>query len=145
MMTAAQKKYSKTEKYKAARRRYNASEKGRAKNTADYKRWRLENRDKLLASYKKHDLKRYYGLTLEAWNEMFARQGFACAACGSKNPGRKNGQWSTDHDHNREDLHARSILCNGCNLTLGHVKDSIPRLQALIGYLEKINGAAETG
>jgi hypothetical protein len=43
----------------------------------------------------------------------------------------------------RDDKHARAILCNGCNLALGHIKDNIPRLQALVGYLEKINGAAE--
>jgi hypothetical protein len=144
-MRAAQAKYAKTEKYKAARKRYNASEKGRAKNTADSNRWRNDpkNRDKLRACYKKSDLKRHYGMTPETWGAMFERQGFACAACGSPDPGRKNGQWSTDHDHARDDKHARAILCNGCNLALGHIKDNIPRLQALVGYLEKINGAAE--
>lgn len=31
----------------------------------------------------------------------------------------------------------RGWLCRGCNFTLGHVKDSVPRLRGLITYLEE--------
>lgn len=104
-------------------------------NLAQCYRWRAANREKVLLSYKKHDLKRYYGMTLDQWNEMFAAQGYACAACGSKVSGRKNGQWCTDHDH--ETGRVRGILCNGCNTAAGQLSDDPERCRLLAKYLEK--------
>lgn len=118
--------------------KYNRSEKG--KQTRELYR----QSGGLAVSEKKHDLKRYYGLTPETWKAMFERQGRKCAACGSVDSGRKNGQWCTDHDHNKGRGHARAILCNGCNLILAHAKDKIPRLQMVIGYVERINDCLET-
>jgi len=112
---------------------YNRSERG--KRTRELYR----QSGRLYASFKRHDLKRYYGLTQTEWDAMFKRQGCKCAACGSADPGRKNGQWCTDHDHNKKEPHARAIICNRCNMIAGHAKDSIPRLQMVIGYLERIN------
>lgn len=134
-----QREYARTEKRKASVRKYNQSEKGRLRNNIQNAKWRADNREKLLRSYKKHDLKRHYGLTFEAYEAMFERQEQKCAACSSSLPGRKNGQWCIDHDHNIKKPHARAIICNGCNLILGHAKDSIPRLQMIAGYLERIN------
>lgn len=138
-----QREYARTEKRKAVKRRYNQSEKGRERNNLQNAKWRAANRDKLLRSYKKCDLKRHYGLTFEAYEAMFVRQEQKCASCGSPFPGRKNGQWCIDHDHSVKKPHARAIICNGCNLILGHAKDSIPRLQMLAGYLERINDRIE--
>lgn len=120
--------------YNASRNRYNASEKGKAKSNAYCIRWRKENREKYLASQKKADLKRHYGLTPEQYEVLWAAQGMKCAACGNTDPGRKNGQWSIDHCHDTKIV--RGIVCNGCNLALGHVKDSVERLQMLIDYLK---------
>jgi len=150
-----------TEKQKEARRLYNASDRGRAAqkrqnasvatrkaqvkyNATDKRRVATQ---RYLRSEKGRKAQRStttqrYGLTVEAWDALFAQQGFSCAACGSLDPGRKNGHWSTDHDHAREDTHVRAILCSSCNLSLGLVKDNIPRLQALIGYLERYNDGA---
>jgi Recombination endonuclease VII len=119
----------------AARRRYNQSEHGRKVNLAQSYRWRAAHREKVLLSYRKHDLKRYYNLTLEAWDAMFAAQGHACACCGSKTSGRKNGQWCTDHNHDTGLV--RGILCNGCNMAAGQMKDDPKRCRLLAKYLEK--------
>lgn len=85
--------------------------------------------------YRRADLKRYYDITPEEWDAMFEAQGRLCAVCGSPYPGRKNGQWSTDHCHVTKVV--RGILCNGCNLALGHVKDDPDRLRMLATYLEE--------
>jgi hypothetical protein len=116
-------------------RRYLATPYGKAKHEADTQRWRAANRELVLLSYKKHDLKRFYNMTIETWNTLFEAQGRCCAVCKSPYPGRKNGQWSTDHCHTTKKV--RGILCNGCNLTLGHVKDDPERLRMLAQYLEE--------
>lgn len=125
--------------YTAAKKRYNKSEKGRVVNKAQMERWRKANRSKVLASYRKHDLKRHYGITPEQWDALFNMQGSCCGVCRSPDPGRVNGQWSTDHNHSTGEV--RGILCNGCNLALGHVKDDPNRLRLLAAYLE-IGGRA---
>jgi hypothetical protein len=84
-----------------------------------------------------HRLKKY-GITPEEWDELFAAQGFACAACGSPTPG---GQfWHTDHKGplpcRRSDI--RGILCRPCNHAAG--KGSIAdilRLRDLVSFLEE--------
>lgn len=121
-----------------AQRKYNASSKGRAKNNAYTTSWRMENPEKYRASLRKHDLKRHYGMTPEEHNSLFTSQGSCCGACGSPDPGRKSGDWSTDHDH--ETGVVRGILCNGCNLALGHTKDDPARLRKLAEYIETHHG-----
>ena len=88
--------------------------------------------------YRRSDLKRYYGITIQEWEEMFLKQGRRCAACGSYDPGNKGGQWATDHDHRQttRPWRVRGILCQGCNKALGHVKDDPDRLRMLVAYLE---------
>jgi recombination endonuclease VII len=129
--------YARTEKRQATVRRYNQSENGKKKNHASMLRWRANNREKWLKSMKKTDLKRRYGLTPEAYDAMFERQGRKCAVCSSSYPGRRNGQWCVDHDHNLGRPNARAIVCNGCNLILGHAKDDPNRLRLCMEYLER--------
>ncbi len=130
-----QRNYARSAKRKAVRRRYNQSERGKATNNAQSRRWRKANPDKLKKSYRKHDLKRHYGMTPMEWDAMFAVQGCACAVCKATTPGRKTGHWSTDHDHTTGKV--RGILCNGCNMALGQAKDDPLRLRLLAEYLEE--------
>ena len=78
-----QREYARTEKRKAVKRKYNQTSKGKASNNASMLRWHAANREKLLEIYKRSDLKRYYGLTLEQREAMWVAQGKKCAACGS--------------------------------------------------------------
>lgn len=75
-----------------------------------------------------------YGLTVEQWNSMFEGQNRCCAICKATEPGTRNG-WHTDHCHIAKRV--RAILCQHCNVMLGHAKDDIERLQAAIVYLKK--------
>ena len=77
-------------------------------------------------------------LTVEEWDHLFTAQGYACAVCGSLTSGRKNGQWCTDHDHVTGNV--RGILCNGCNIAAGQLKDDPKRCLLLAKYLEKARG-----
>lgn len=89
---------------------------------------------------RKRRFARRYGITIDDYQAMFAKQGNACAACRTK----KNTidgwygtekQFPVDHDHITGKI--RGILCDRCNRGLGLLKDSIPVLKALIAYLRK--------
>lgn len=77
-----------------------------------------------------------YGITLAQYNEILAKQGGKCAICRSDSPGRKFKHLLVDHFHDTGAV--RGLLCNDCNLVLGHAKDSIDVLKAAIQYLEDI-------
>lgn len=78
----------------------------------------------------RHYVKRAYGITPQAWSELFEAQGRRCAICETTEAGRG---WHTDHDHQTKAI--RGILCHGCNTALGLFKDSTERLRAAAEYL----------
>jgi Recombination endonuclease VII len=105
-------------------------------------KWQHENRDRYLqrlreynstpakkVSNRKSHLKRKYGLTLEAFDELLEAQGGGCAICG--NPDADN----VDHDHATGRV--RGILCFNCNLAIGHIADDEDRLFGAIAYLAR--------
>lgn len=61
-----------------------------------------------------------------------------CDCCMKPHTARRAMHW--DHDHNGGAF--RGWLCSGCNSALGHVDDSIERLQMLIAYLARGGGPA---
>jgi hypothetical protein len=70
---------------------------------------------------------RSYGLTMDEAIELESIKG--CENCGSTH------RLCVDHDH--ETGRVRGILCHGCNVALGAVKDNIKTLQGLITWLER--------
>jgi len=75
-------------------------------------------------------IKKRYGLTVAEYNEIRSRA--RCDACGATDPGTAVG-WHLDHNH--ETGAVRGLLCHGCNLALGLLKDDPERLSALLSYL----------
>lgn len=73
-------------------------------------------------------LKVDYGMTLEEYDGLLARQDGLCAIC--REP---MARPEVDHDHG--DGHVRGILCGPCNRGLGYFRDDPKRLRAAIGYL----------
>jgi len=73
-----------------------------------------------------------YKLLPGEYEKLFDAQGGMCAICWAP-PGKKG--LYVDHDHS-SGLN-RGLLCNHCNLMLGHAKDSPARLMAAITYLQK--------
>lgn len=78
-------------------------------------------------------LRAQFGITHEDYEALLSAQGGVCAICGSNDPGRSSPYFHVDHCHDTNVV--RGLLCNGCNLGLGHFKDAIGRLSAAIVYL----------
>lgn len=71
-----------------------------------------------------------YGITLEEYNQMAARQDFRCAICGQD-----EAPLVVDHKHGARG--ARGLLCQPCNKGLGHFFDTPALLTAAAGYLRR--------
>ena len=72
--------------------------------------------------YRKCQVKRYNGMTLEEYDEILEHQNNQCAICGktSEEEGRR---LSIDHNHETGEI--RGLLCRMCNLVLGNANDDI--------------------
>lgn len=87
------------------------------------------------------NLRRRFGIDVEAYDAMMKQQGGACAICGKTEQGQvskrtgKPHRLSVDHCHNSERV--RGLLCVNCNRALGYFSDDTDRLNAAIAYLEK--------
>lgn len=119
----------------AAQKEY---QKAYAKRRSEYKKktakeWREANPKGHWASH----LKNRYGLTLTDYQQLVKRQGNKCAICFSKKPGGR-GRWHVDHDHASGKV--RGLLCQHCNLGLGHFRDNPLFLASAIDYLKAANG-----
>ena len=75
---------------------------------------------------KYNKIKRNYGLSKDEYESM---QTTHCPICGSEAP------LVVDHDHST--LKVRGLICNPCNLLLGHARDNIETLKNAIKYLEQ--------
>lgn len=118
------------------RERYQAR---REKACAWMREFRSNNKERVAVIQRKAHLKRAYGMTPEAWDDLFISQGSKCALCMSLTAGGRG--WHVDHDHSTGAV--RGIICRNCNLVLGHAKDNIDTLYAAIRYLESFRKALE--
>ena len=88
-----------------------------------------------------------YGMTRAQFDKMFEDQDYRCAICRTDDCGPQG--WTIDHDHTcckprhrgewRKSCGAcvRAILCQNCNLLLGHAHDDPAVLEAALTYLRK--------
>lgn len=103
---------------------------------AEYMReYRKENPDK----FKRIDLKKNFGISLEYYYELLEKQGNVCAIC--KKPetaiDMKRGvpfSLAVDHDHKTGNV--RGLLCMKCNRGLGLFEDSGELLDEAKRYLD---------
>lgn len=92
-------------------------------------KWVAENPARSVESHKKSNLKRNYGLTLDEYGEMMARQKGCCAIC-------SRSMETPNVDHCHETGRVRGLLCSTCNGGLGMFKDCVPLLEQAIRYLK---------
>jgi hypothetical protein len=102
-------------------------------------------------SNRRTNLRKWYGITLEDYNQMRAEQDYRCVICGrheddlplANRPGRprKDGKKTrqaqvlyVDHDHATGAI--RGLLCARCNTALGQFGESPELLGRAIRYLE---------
>lgn len=107
------------------RKAYLAQQHQRRKNT-DQQRHSRRWRDAYL--------RRTYGLSIDQYDALATAQGGRCATCG------RPADLVVDHCH--DSGRRRELICNDCNLALGHVRDDPAVLLALVAYLERHSVAA---
>lgn len=77
--------------------------------------WRKNNPDKMAIHYRKRNLKIKYGMSLEDYDNLLAKQNHVCAICEQKET-IPNRPLSVDHCHDTGKV--RGLLCNDCNRNL---------------------------
>ena len=70
---------------------------------------------------------RLYGLTHEQYDELLAKQEYACATCRQKKP------LDVDHDHQTGKV--RGLLCRRCNIAIGQFEDDPDLIDRIASYL----------
>jgi len=76
-------------------------------------------------------LQHKYGLTAEQYDQMLIEQAQRCALCGEESNGRP---WHVDHCHDSGKV--RGVLCDHCNIGLGHFRENAALLRRAAEYLE---------
>ncbi len=77
-------------------------------------------------------LEKQYGLTLNDYRNMLTTQNNMCKICKKSI---KEGSAYVDHCHINGNV--RGILCNNCNLAIGHLQDNIFIAEELLKYLKE--------
>lgn len=95
------------------------SENPEAKREADA-RWRAEHPEAVRERNRRAGLKRFYGLTLDDYDQMVEAQGGCCALC--EQPFAK-----LEVDHSHVTGAVRGLLCRRCNQNLAYVENQTAR------------------
>lgn len=95
------------------------------------KAWAKSNPSKARAIWRRSELKRRHGITVEAYNTVFANQGGVCGICEKPPVGKR---LAVDHSHVTGDI--RGLLCANCNRAIGLLGDDIGLLEAAGRYLQ---------
>lgn len=103
--------------------------KRRAQQNAAYHRKTPEEKRE---QFRRNSLKSKYGITPGQYEEMLVSQGGVCAICGSHPIAEQ--LLSVDHCHTTGKV--RGLLCQSCNIGIGHFEDSPSILEKAISYLK---------
>jgi len=122
-------------------RRAQDPERYRAKQRANYHRWKEKHRDvdrarQRLWAYQNRTKR--YGLTRAQYDELAFSQGHLCAICRKPETSLYRGKprkLAVDHDHDTKVV--RGLLCTTCNQGLGLFHDDVEKLRGAIAYLTR--------
>ena len=103
------------------------TENNKERHSEQAKIWYNENKGRTRNSY----LKRFFGISLDDYNELLEKQNGVCAICGGKSGKRS---FSVDHDHTNGKV--RGLLCRGCNVGIGNLNDDPELLEKAIQYIK---------
>ena len=109
--------------------------------------WYARNPERAKANKRRFNLERFYGLTVDQYNELLRKQHGGCAICGLSDldaPGaRRKFELSVDHCHDTGRV--RGLLCNRCNRAIGLFGDDPKILHKAIAYLLRGREASHQG
>jgi len=86
---------------------------------------------------RKQKLRKKYGITIEQYDCMFAKQNGLCAVCKQPETAKQKGKiraLAVDHCHSTGMV--RGLLCKTCNTALGNMKENPDLIRALADYVE---------
>lgn len=128
--------YYANNKEKIKRQQAEYSDNNREKISRRRAEWRAANKEKI----KSYHLRRFYGLTLQAFDDMLDAQHGECALCFVKMElgGYSKDSVCVDHDHETGDV--RALLCKACNTALGGFDDNPTVLRRAADYLDAHEG-----
>ena len=139
----------KAKSYRIAYVRANKLKVSRSKKVwADKNRETLREKARIYyhASYKRRareaQLMREFGITMEEYEHILDAQGGVCAICEGESDARGR-DFAVDHDHFTGKI--RGILCRGCNVGIGNLKEDVETLKRAIKYLESPRGTILRG
>lgn len=124
---------------KAAQRAYMAEYKERLALSGAYKHGTVSGYvsgcrcDDCALAQRGYMMERNYGISVTYYDDLHARQGGKCAACDLK-PDTANG-FHIDHDH--ETGAVRALLCHGCNVSFGQMREDPARIEGLLKYARR--------
>jgi hypothetical protein len=98
--------------------------------------YRARLRDAKRTNARRSFLKVTYGISLEDYDAMLARQGGVCATCRK----RRSGRLCVDHCHVTGKV--RGLLCRNCNFGLGLFRDDADVVERAAAYLRGACSAA---
>lgn len=103
------------------------------------RRWARENPEHHARTRYAYELARTYGITIEEYEALVAKNGGGCAICGAaETKVHASGtvfRFSVDHCHETGKI--RGILCMTCNRAIGMMKDNPQLLRKAAEYLER--------
>ena len=85
-------------------------------------------------SHKAKNLMHRYGITVDEYDSMYEEQQGRCAICIADI---EQVSKSTHVDHDHATLEVRGLLCQQCNVMLGHSRDIPEVLERAADYLRK--------
>lgn len=88
------------------------------------------NREKIASYSRNYRLLKAHGITELQYRGLVKAQDGLCAICRAVTA-------ELDVDHCHKSGKVRGLLCNSCNVGIGHLRDSIEILQSAIAYLSK--------
>jgi len=109
-----------------------------AKCERDYKKKKREKDPAgVLRKERGYFFKRTYGITLDEYDELLAKQRGVCDCCkeAPRNTNQKDKHLYVDHDHATGKV--RGLLCHRCNIMLGNARENIETLENAVMYLLK--------
>lgn len=85
--------------------------------------------------HREYNYRRKYGIGIQEYNELLARQNGKCATCGSEDSKSGAGREVFHIDHDHATGRVRGLLCYPCNYFLGVAGDNLEGLQRFVDYL----------
>lgn len=100
--------------------------------------WYSRNREREINRMRWNATKRKYGVDEARYYAMLEGQGGVCAICRADDPGRDNGYFAIEHDHNTNVV--RGLVCHPCNVGLGMFGDDPNTMRQAALYIERSRG-----